>query len=123
MREIEIDIDAEADVQLDELANTLTKYNRHLTKLVIPGVNWKEISRGSVLQTIYLAIMSNRWLQKNTGTDPPPEIAEIIQIKNSYSPSKRPFTPPDSFRSDTSEPRDPRPRLASEAISDFSPPH
>ena len=120
LKEIEIDIDAEAEVQLDELASTLTKYNRNLTKLTIPGVNWEDVSRGSVLHTIYLAIMSNRWLQKNTGIDPPPEIAEIIQIKNSYSPSKRPFTPPDSFRSDASEPREPRPRLASESISDFS---
>lgn len=59
-----IDLDTEAEVQLEELESTLVKHNRALTSLRAPQVDWSLV-KGGPLVGIARALKANQWLSQN----------------------------------------------------------
>ena len=59
-----IDLDIEAEVQLEELESTLIKHNRALTSLRAPQIDWNKVKSGP-LMGIGRALKANQWLSQN----------------------------------------------------------
>jgi hypothetical protein len=59
-----IDIDIEAEVQLEELESTLIKHNRVLTSIRSPQIDWNKVKTGP-LMGISRALKANQWLSQN----------------------------------------------------------
>lgn len=59
-----VDIDIEAEVQLEELESTLIKHNRVLTSIRSPQIDWNKVKTGP-LMGISRALKANQWLSQN----------------------------------------------------------
>lgn len=127
VRSLSVDIDMEAEVQLQELEGTVVKHNRTLVELRSRLVDPNTIRPAHPLHTIYKALKANKWLADNEALprderfDPESSICDLISAKQKMQ-SKRSGTP-DSMYSDSSSHRVRTPDIESTSkirIEDYS---
>ena len=127
VRSLAVDIDLEAEVQLQELEGTVVKHNRTLVDLRSRLIESTAIRPAHPLHTIYKALKANKWLADNEALprdqrfDPESSICDLVTAKQRMQ-TKRSGTP-DSMHSDSSSHRGRTPDIESTAkirIEDYS---
>lgn len=127
VKSLAVDIDLEAEVQLQELEGTVVKHNRTLIDLRSRLIDPTSIRPAHPLHTIYKALKANKWLADNEALprdqrfDPESSICDLVTAKQRIQ-TKRSGTP-DSMLSDSSSHRGRTPDVESTAkirIEDYS---
>lgn len=102
VRSLALDIDLQAEIQLQELASVLIKHNRSLVDLHSSQVDPSKVPSSHPLHTISQALKANLWLAENEQLpkdqriSPESALSDLISTKQSH-PNKHTLTPESSF--------------------------
>jgi hypothetical protein len=123
VRSLALDIDIQAEMQLQELANVLVKHNRSLIDLRSSLIDPNQVPSSHPLHTIYQALKANLWLSENEilpkdqRNSPESALFDLISKKQGYA-NKRSSTPDSSFSEPSRRPVSvSSPRFAAESFS------
>lgn len=112
-----LDLDPQADVQLEELESTLVKHNRSLTAIHSKGIDWIKV-RGP-LAGINRALKANQWISQNERlpkeqrSEPSKDIEDLISTKNRKRTDPNTSSPSstDTYPKSLRNPRSPSPTV------------
>jgi len=112
-----LDLDPQADVQLEELESTLVKHNRSLTAIHSKGIDWTKV-RGA-LAGINRALKANQWLAQNERlpkeqrSEPSKDIEDLISTKSRKRTDPATSSPSstDTYPKSLRNPRSPSPTV------------
>lgn len=123
VQSLALDIDIQAEMQLQELANVLVKHNRSLISLRSSLIDPNKVPMSHPLHTIYQALKANLWLAENEmlpkdqRNSPESALFDLISKKQMYG-NKRISTPDSSFSESSRRPVSvSSPRFAEESFS------
>jgi len=102
VRSLALDIDLQAEIQLQELASVLVKHNRSLVDLHSSLIDPSKVPPSHPLHTISQALKANLWLAENEQlpkdqrNSPESALFDLISTKQGHNPRHTP-TPESSF--------------------------